>query len=61
MISTTELNLYEYLLIDLDVNLVLFLVAANQRRVFMEIFHCDWLQPRVGQDRRVRRLVDILN
>ena len=59
MISTTELNLYEYLLIVLDVNFVQFLVAANHRRVFMEIFHCDWLQPKVGQDRRLSRLVDI--
>ena len=39
-----------YLLIDLHVNLVPLSVAANQRRGFMEILHCDWLHPKVGQN-----------
>ena len=39
-----------YLLIDLDANLVPLSVAANQRRAFTEILHCDWLPPKVGQD-----------
>ena len=49
-----------YLLIDLEVNRVPLSLAANHRRGFMEILLCDWLTPRVGQDWRRGRLVDIL-
>ena len=52
-------KIYIYLLIDLDVNLVPLSVAANQRRGFTEVLHCDWLPPKVGQDLRRGRLVDI--
>ena len=36
-------NIRIYLLIELDVNLALLSTAANQRREFMEIIHCDRL------------------
>ena len=48
-----------YLLIDLFVNRVPHPVAADRRRVFLQVLHCDWLPPRVGQDWRRGRLVDI--
>ena len=49
-----------YLLMDLDVNLVPLSVAANQRREFMKILHCDWLPPKVGQEWRRGRFQDIV-
>ena len=39
-----------YLLLDLDLNLALLSVAANQRQEFMKILHCDWLPLTVRQD-----------
>ena len=48
-----------YLLIDLDGVRVPLSLAANQRRGFMEIRHCDWLSPKVGHGRRRGGLVDI--
>ena len=49
-------------LIDLNVNLVPLsmgpsTMAANQRQRFLEIPHCDWLPPKLGQDLRRGRLV----
>ena len=44
----TLVHIWTYQLIDLEVNLVPFLVAANQRRGFMEILHCDWQPPEVA-------------
>ena len=39
--------------------LVLLSLAANQRQGFMEILHSDWLMPKVGQNLRRGRLVNI--
>ena len=50
---------FKYLLIDLDGVRVPLSLAANQRRGFMEIWHCDWLSPKVGHRRRRCPLVDI--
>ena len=38
--------------------LAIILAAANQRREFIIIPNCDWLQAKVRRDRRGRRLVD---
>ena len=49
-----------YLLIDLDGVRVPLLLAANQRREFMELGHCDWLSRKVGHGRRRGPLVYIM-
>ena len=40
----------EYSLIDRNVSFDLLSVAANQREEFIEIFHYDWLPPKVRQN-----------
>ena len=48
-----------YLLVDLDVNLALLSMAANQRWEFEEILYWDRLPPKVRREWRQSRLVDI--
>ena len=47
-------------LIDLDGVYVPLSLAANERRGFMEIRHCDWLARKVEHGRRRGRLVDMV-
>ena len=55
-------ELSRYLLIDFDGgNGPLSLVANQQKRVFRELRHCDWLSPKVEHFRRRGRLVDIVH
>ena len=51
---------YISILIDLDISLALLSAAANHRGVFTCILLTDWLPPKVRQDSRVDRLVNMV-